>query len=130
MHAADGSGEVAWPADELFSRTKVQVLSAGMPRSGPSRPQKIAAGTRISRQRRTPAMSGLGSPAIRSAFMDGMAEWQSRPLDPVYAVIYLALGVTAGGGREVLGLWALTVVIERLLAPYERQLQQAGSMPG
>ena len=54
-----------------------------------------------------------------------MAEWQSRPLDPVYAVVfidaiqvkiregqvanrpvYLALGVTVDGERDVLGLWA------------------------
>ena len=53
------------------------------------------------------------------------AEWQSPPLDPVYAVIfidainvkiregqvanrpiYLALGVTVDGERDVLGLWA------------------------
>ena len=57
--------------------------------------------------------------------MEGLAEWQSRPLDPVYAVvfidainvkiregqvanrpIYLALGVTVDGERDVLGLWA------------------------
>jgi transposase-like protein len=54
-----------------------------------------------------------------------MAEWQSRPLDPVYAVVfidaiqvkiregqvanrpvYLALGVTVDGTRDILGLWA------------------------
>src|SRR5487761_223271 len=63
--------------------------------------------------------------AITDRVMDGMAEWQSRPLDPVYAVIfidaiqvkiregqvanrpvYLALGVTADGTRDILGLWA------------------------
>ena len=63
--------------------------------------------------------------AITDRVMDGMAEWQSRPLDSVYAVIfidainvkiregqvanrpvYLALGVTADGERDVLGLWA------------------------
>src|SRR6204780_402957 len=57
--------------------------------------------------------------------MEGMAEWKSRPLDPVYAVVfidainvkiregqvanrpvYLALGVTVDGERDVLGLWA------------------------
>src|SRR2546430_12320966 len=62
---------------------------------------------------------------ITDRVMDGMAEWQSRPLDPVYAVvfidainvkvregqvanrpIYLALGVTVDGERDVLGLWA------------------------
>jgi transposase-like protein len=63
--------------------------------------------------------------AITDRVMDGMAEWQNRPLDPVYAVVfidainvkiregqvanrpvYLALGVTADGEREFLGLWA------------------------
>src|ERR1700735_3725088 len=63
--------------------------------------------------------------AITDRVMDGMAEWQARPLDPVYAVIfidalyvtirggqvanrpvYLALGVTVDGQRDVLGLWA------------------------
>jgi transposase-like protein len=62
---------------------------------------------------------------ITDRVMEGMAQWQSRPLDPVYAVIfidaimvkiregqvanrpvYLALGVTAEGTRDVLGLWA------------------------
>jgi putative transposase len=63
--------------------------------------------------------------AITDRVMEGMAEWQSRPLDPVYAVVfidaiqvkiregqvanrpvYLALGVTADGTRDILGLWA------------------------
>ena len=54
-----------------------------------------------------------------------MSEWQNRPLDPVYRVafidainvkirdgnvanrpIYIALGVTVDGTRDVLGLWA------------------------
>ncbi len=62
---------------------------------------------------------------ITDRVMDGMAEWQNRPLDPVYAVVftgaiqvkiregqvanrpvYLALGVTADGERDFLGLWA------------------------
>src|SRR6202035_4488397 len=62
---------------------------------------------------------------ITDRVMDGMAEWQSRPLDPVYAVVfidaihvkiregqvanrpvYLALGVTVDGTRDFLGLWA------------------------
>ncbi len=62
---------------------------------------------------------------ITDRVMEGLAEWQSRPLDAVYAVvfidainvkiregqvanrpIYLALGVTADGERDVLGLWA------------------------
>jgi putative transposase len=63
--------------------------------------------------------------AITGRVMDGMAEWQSRPLDPVCAVvfvdaiqvkiregqvasrpIYLALGVTVDGERDILGLRA------------------------
>ena len=63
--------------------------------------------------------------AITDRVIEGMAEWQSRPLDPVYPVIfidairvkirdgqvanrpiYLALGVTVNGDRDILGLWA------------------------
>ncbi len=63
--------------------------------------------------------------AITDRVMEGMADWQSRPLDPVYAVVfidaiqvkiregqvanrpvYLALGVTVDGTRDILGLWA------------------------
>jgi putative transposase len=62
---------------------------------------------------------------ITDRVLDGLAEWQSRPLDPVYPVIfidvinvkirdgnvanrpiYVALAVTCDGEREVLGLWA------------------------
>src|ERR1039457_3119749 len=62
---------------------------------------------------------------ITDRVLEGLAEWQSRPLDPVYPVIfidainvkirdgqvanrpvYVALAVTADGEREVLGLWA------------------------
>ncbi|MGH9207158.1 MAG: IS256 family transposase [Acidimicrobiales bacterium] len=63
--------------------------------------------------------------AITDRVMEGMADWQSRPPGAVYAVlfidainvkiregqvanrpIYLALGVTVDGERDVLGLWA------------------------
>jgi transposase-like protein len=63
--------------------------------------------------------------AITDRVLDGMAAWQSRPLDPVYPVIfidcvhvkiregnvanrpiYVALAVTVNGTREILGLWA------------------------
>jgi transposase-like protein len=62
---------------------------------------------------------------ITDRVREGLAEWQSRPLDPVYAVlfidvinvkirdgnvasrpIYVILGVTADGERDILGLWA------------------------
>lgn len=62
---------------------------------------------------------------ITDRVMDGMAEWQSRPLDVVYPVIfidavnvkirdgnvanrpiYVALAVTVDGTRDILGLWA------------------------
>ncbi|MER5347322.1 IS256 family transposase [Streptomyces mirabilis] len=62
---------------------------------------------------------------ITDKVMDGMAEWQNRPLDRVYPVvfvdainvkirdgqvanrpIYVALAVTAEGHRDILGLWA------------------------
>jgi hypothetical protein len=62
---------------------------------------------------------------ISDKVVDGMTEWQNRPLDPVYPVIfldavhvkirdgkvanrpiYLALAVTVDGTRDILGLWA------------------------
>ena len=62
---------------------------------------------------------------ITDRVLDGLAEWQSRPLDLVYPVIfidvinvkirdgqvanrpvYVALAVTCDGERDVLGLWA------------------------
>jgi putative transposase len=63
--------------------------------------------------------------AITDRVLEAMGEWQSRPLDPVYPVvfidairvkirdgnvvnrpIYLAIGVTVDGDRDILGLWA------------------------
>jgi putative transposase len=63
--------------------------------------------------------------AITDRVLEGMAEWQSRPLDAVYPVIfidcvnvkirdgnvanrpiYVALAVTVAGTRDILGLWA------------------------
>ena len=62
---------------------------------------------------------------ITDRVIEGMAEWQSRPLDAVYPVIfidcvnvkirdgnvanrpiYVALAVTVDGTRDILGLWA------------------------
>jgi putative transposase len=62
---------------------------------------------------------------ITDKVLDGMAEWQNRPLDSVYPVVfldavhvkvrdgkvanrpvYVALAVTADGTRDILGLWA------------------------
>ncbi|MEU4626958.1 IS256 family transposase [Actinoplanes sp. NPDC023801] len=62
---------------------------------------------------------------ITDKVMDGMAEWQNRPLDRVYPVVfldainvkirdgkvanrpvYVALAVTVEGTRDILGLWA------------------------
>jgi transposase-like protein len=61
---------------------------------------------------------------ITDRVLDGMMEWQSRPLDPVYPVlfidainvkiregqvtnrpIYVALAVTVDGTRDILGMW-------------------------
>src|SRR2546422_406913 len=64
---------------------------------------------------------------ITDRVLEGMAEWQNRPLDRVYPVlfidaihvkirdgavanrpIYAAVGVTTDGERDILGLWAGT----------------------
>src|SRR5712691_243528 len=66
---------------------------------------------------------------ITDRVLEGMAEWQNRPLDRVYPVlfidaihvkirdgavanrpIYTAVGVTTDGERDILGLWAGTGV--------------------
>jgi transposase-like protein len=63
--------------------------------------------------------------AITDRVLDGMADWRSRPLDRVYPVliidavhvkirdgavanraVYVAIGVTVEGCRDILGLWA------------------------
>jgi transposase-like protein len=62
---------------------------------------------------------------ITDKVMDGMAEWQNRPLDPVYPVVfidainvkirdgqvanrpvYVVMAVTVDGHRDILGIWA------------------------
>jgi len=62
--------------------------------------------------------------AIIDRVLDGMTEWQNRPLDSVYVVlfiaaihikvrdgkvanrpIYLVIGVTVDGFRNILGIW-------------------------
>jgi putative transposase len=63
--------------------------------------------------------------AVTDAILDEIAEWQDRPLEPVYPLVffdalrvkirdegtvrnkavYLALGVRADGRKEILGLW-------------------------
>jgi transposase-like protein len=62
--------------------------------------------------------------AITDRVLEGMAEWRSRPLDPVFPVliidavhvkirdgqvanraVYVAIGVTVEGCRDILGLW-------------------------
>lgn len=64
---------------------------------------------------------------ITDRVIEEMTEWQNRPLDPVYAAIfidavhvkirdgqvanrpiYAAIGVTLSGGKDILGLWAGT----------------------
>jgi transposase-like protein len=71
------------------------------------------------------AVSKTTISTITDKVLDGMNEWQSRPLDPVYPVvfidcihvkvrdgqvanrpIYVALAVTVDGNRDILGLWA------------------------
>lgn len=62
---------------------------------------------------------------VTDAVLDEVAEWRSRPLEEVYAIVYfdavrvkirdeglvrnkavyLAIGVTCSGRKEVLGLW-------------------------
>ena len=63
--------------------------------------------------------------AVTDAVLDEVAAWQNRPLEPVYAIVYfdalrvkirdeglvrnkavyLAIGITCAGEKEILGLW-------------------------
>ena len=63
--------------------------------------------------------------AVTDAVLEDVSAWQNRPLEPVYAIVYfdalrvkirdeglvrnkavyLAIGITCGGDKEVLGLW-------------------------
>jgi putative transposase len=63
--------------------------------------------------------------AVTDAVLDEVAAWQNRPLEPVYAIVYfdalrvkirdeglvrnkavyLAIGITCAGDKEILGLW-------------------------
>ena len=63
--------------------------------------------------------------AVTDAVLDEVSAWQNRPLEPVYAIVYfdalrvkirdeglvrnkavyLAIGITCGGDKDVLGLW-------------------------
>lgn len=64
---------------------------------------------------------------VTGRVLEGMSRWQSRPLDPIYPVVfvdcivvkirdgqvanrpvYSAVGVTVDGERDILGLWAGT----------------------
>ena len=117
----DSSFEPKIVATRQRRLTGVEDMVISLPAKGLTRGE-IAAhlagvyGAEVSRQTIT---------AITGRVMEGPAEWQSRPLDAVYAVIFidainvkiregqvanrpvcLALGVTADGGRGFLGLRA------------------------
>lgn len=90
-----------------------------------------ATGTPPSSRRSSPSANVYGAQVSRQAIstitdkvVEGMAEWQNRPLDPVYPVIfidaihvkirdgkvanrpiYVALAVTCERNRDILGLW-------------------------
>lgn len=42
---------------------------------------------------------------VTDSVIEKVIEWQSRPLDPVYPIVYLALGVNLEGHKELLGMW-------------------------
>src|ERR1700748_1496138 len=116
MLTGTGPVEIPVPRDRDSSFEAGIVARRRPPRGEIAAPLAGVYGAEVSRQTIT---------AVTGRVMEGMAEWQSRPLDPVYAVIfidaiqvkiregqvanrpvYLALGVTADGTRDILGLWA------------------------
>ena len=98
--------------DELVFSLSAKGLTTG--RCRPTWPRSTA-----------PQVSRQTISTITDKVVEGMAEWQNRPLDPVYPVvfidainvkirdgkvanrpIYVALAVTCEGRRDILGLWA------------------------
>ena len=81
--------------------------------------------------------------AVTDAVLDDVAAWQNRPLEPVYAVVffdalrvkihdeglvrnkavYLAIGITCGGEKDVLGLWVRAERGGEVLAPGDERAQ-------
>ncbi len=43
--------------------------------------------------------------SVTDAVINEVKAWQSRPLDTLYPVVYLAIGINLAGEKEVLGLW-------------------------
>jgi putative transposase len=43
--------------------------------------------------------------SVTDAVIDEVKAWQSRPLDTLYPIVYLAIGINLAGEKEVLGLW-------------------------
>ena len=74
---------------------------------------------------RAPSLSAALVSAVTDAVLEDVTAWQNRPLEPVYAIVYfdalrvkirdeglvrnkavyLAMGITCNGDKEVLGLW-------------------------
>lgn len=71
------------------------------------------------------SLSAKGLSTVTDKVMDGMAEWQNRPLDRVYPVLFvdaihveirdgqvanrpvhMVMAVTVDGIRDILGIWA------------------------
>ncbi len=42
---------------------------------------------------------------VTERVIEQVHEWQNRPLDPLYPIVYLALGINMDGPKELLGLW-------------------------
>src|SRR5207253_3019689 len=42
---------------------------------------------------------------VTEAVLADVHIWQNRPLEEVYPIVYLALGITMSGQKEVLGMW-------------------------
>ena len=83
---------------------------------------------------------------VTDSVIDEVRSWQSRPLDPVYPIlyldalqvkvkdqgrvsnkaIYLAIGVNLAGTKEVLGMWASENEGARVLAFHHYGVEEPG----
>ncbi|KKY08266.1 hypothetical protein ST27_24320, partial [Xanthomonas phaseoli pv. phaseoli] len=92
------------------------------------------------------------SPSLISSVTDAVVEevkaWQARPLDPVYPIVYLdcihvkvregavrvkavylAIGITMGGEKEVLGLWLAQAEGAKFWLQVVTELRNRGACP-
>lgn len=71
------------------------------------------------------------SPTLISSVTDAVngevKAWQARPINPVWPIVYLAIGVAMTGEKEVLGLWLANNEGAKFWLQVVTELRRAGA---